>query len=39
MKKKDGRSKRGAYSVLERKYEGKTPLRRHRRRWEGNIKM
>ena len=30
---------RGVHSVLMRKPEGKTPLRRPRRRWEDNIKM
>ena len=31
--------KRGVYRVLVRKYEGKRPLGRHRRRWEDNIKL
>ena len=31
--------KRGVYRVLVGKPEGKIPLGRHRRRWEGNIKM
>jgi len=30
--------RRGAFRVLVRKHEGKKPLRRSRRRWEGNIK-
>jgi len=30
---------RGVYRVLMGKPEGKSPLRRPRRRWEGNIKM
>jgi hypothetical protein len=30
---------RGVYRVLVGKAEGKRPLRRHRRRWEDNIKM
>ena len=30
---------RGAYSVLVGKPEGRTPLRRRRRRWEDNIKV
>jgi len=30
---------RGVYRVLVGKLEGKTPLGRPRRRWEGNIKM
>ena len=30
---------RGACKVLERKSEGKRPLGKARRRWEGNIKM
>ena len=30
---------RGVYRVLVGKPEGKTPLRRPRRRWEDNIKM
>jgi len=30
---------RGVYRVLVRKPEGKRPLGRPRRRWEGNIKM
>jgi hypothetical protein len=33
------RARRGAYSVLEGKREGKRPLGRSRRRWEDNIKM
>ena len=31
--------KRGVYRVLVGKTEGKRPLGRPRRRWEGNIKM
>ena len=31
--------KRGVYRVLVGKPEGKRPLGRTRRRWEGNIKM
>ena len=31
--------RRGVYWVLVGKPEGKRPLRRHRCRWEGNIKM
>jgi hypothetical protein len=31
--------RRGIYRVLVGKPEGKKPLGRHRRRWEGNIKM
>ena len=31
--------RRGVYRVLVGKSEGKRPLRRHRRRWEDNIKM
>jgi len=27
------------YRILVKKPEGKRPLRRHRRRWEDNIKM
>ena len=30
--------RRGEYRVLVRKREGETPLGRHRRRWEDNIK-
>jgi hypothetical protein len=30
---------RNANEILFRKPEGKRPLRRHRRRWEDNIKM
>jgi len=30
---------RGGYRVVVRKPEGKRPLERHRRKWEGNIKM
>jgi ribosome biogenesis protein Nip4 len=30
---------RGAYNILVGKSEGRRPLRRHRRRWEDNIKM
>ena len=30
---------RGVHRVLVEKPEGKRPLRRPRRRWEGNIKM
>ena len=30
---------RGVHKVLEGKPEGKRPLGRRRRRWEGNIKM
>jgi hypothetical protein len=28
-----------AYNILVGKHKGKAPLRRHRRRWEYNIKM
>ena len=31
--------RRGTYTVLVRKQEGKRPLGRHRLRWEDNIKM
>jgi hypothetical protein len=31
--------RRGLYSVLVRKHEGKRPLGRPRRKWEDNIKM
>jgi hypothetical protein len=31
--------RRGAYKVLVGKTEGRRPLGRPRRRWEGNIKM
>jgi len=31
--------RRGAYRVLVGKPEGKSPLGRPRRRWDGNIKM
>jgi hypothetical protein len=31
--------KRGVYRVLVGKPEKKKPLGRHKRRWEGNIKM
>jgi hypothetical protein len=31
--------RRGVYKVLVRKPEGKRPLGRPKRRWEGNIKM
>jgi hypothetical protein len=31
--------KRGIYSILVRKREGKRPLWRHRHRWENNIRM
>jgi hypothetical protein len=31
--------RRGAYRVLVGKPEGRSPLRRPRRRWEDNIKM
>ena len=31
--------KRGVYSVLVRKPQGKRPLGRHKRRWEDNIKL
>jgi hypothetical protein len=31
--------RRGAYMVLVGKPEGKSPLGRPRRRWDGNIKM
>ena len=31
--------RRGAYSVLVRRPEGKRPLERPRHRWENNIKM
>jgi hypothetical protein len=30
---------RGVYRVLVRKPEGKRPMERRRRRWEGNVKM
>jgi len=30
---------RNAYNILARKPEGKSPLGRHRRRWEDNIKI
>jgi hypothetical protein len=30
---------RGAYNILVGRPEGRRPLRRPRRRWEGNIKM
>jgi hypothetical protein len=30
---------RGAYRVLERKSEGKTPLERHGHRWEDDTNM
>jgi hypothetical protein len=30
---------RGVYRVLVGRSEGKRPLRRHRRRWEDNIKL
>jgi hypothetical protein len=30
---------RGAYNILVGRPEGRRPLGRHRRRWEGNIKM
>jgi hypothetical protein len=30
---------RGAYIILVGRPEGRRPLRRHRRRWEDNIKM
>jgi hypothetical protein len=33
------RERRGVYSVLVEKPEGKRPLGRPRRRWEDNIKM
>ena len=33
------RARRGVYSVLVGKLEGKRPLARSRRRWEDNIKM
>jgi hypothetical protein len=33
------RTKRNAYTILVRKPEGKGPLGRPRRRWEGNIRM
>jgi hypothetical protein len=32
------RAKRNAYRILVGKPEGKRPLRRPRRRWEGNVK-
>ena len=32
-------SRRGVFGVLVGKHEGKRPLGRPRRRWEGNIKM
>jgi hypothetical protein len=31
--------RRGVHRVLVGKYEGKRPLGRPKRRWEGNIKM
>jgi hypothetical protein len=31
--------RKGVYRVLVGKHEGKRPLGRPRRRWEGNIKM
>jgi hypothetical protein len=31
--------KRNAFRILVGKPEGKRPLRRHRRRWENNIKI
>jgi len=31
--------RRGVYKVLVGKLQGKRPLRRHRRRWEDNIKI
>ena len=34
-----GEERRGVFSVLVGKPEGKRPLRRPRRRWEDNIKM
>jgi len=34
-----GEERRGVYSVLVRKPEGKRPLGRPRRRWEDNVKM
>jgi len=34
-----GGEKRGIYSVLVEKPEGKRPLERPRRRWEDNINM
>jgi hypothetical protein len=33
------REKTNAYRILVRKPEGKSPLGRQRRRWEGNNKM
>jgi len=33
------RETRNAHSILVRKPEGKRPLGRPRRRWEGNIRM
>jgi hypothetical protein len=30
---------RNAYKILVGKYEGKTPLRRSRRKWEDDIKI
>jgi hypothetical protein len=33
------RDRRGAYRVLVKKPEGKSPLERPRRRWQGNIKI
>jgi hypothetical protein len=30
---------RGAYRILVGRPEGRTPLERHRRRWEDNMKM
>jgi hypothetical protein len=32
-------AKRNAYNILVGKPGGKTPLGRHRRKWEDNIKM
>jgi hypothetical protein len=31
--------KRSVYKVMERKFEGKRPLGRHRHRWKDNIEM
>jgi hypothetical protein len=33
------REKRNVYRILVRKPEGKRPPRRHRRRWDDNIKI
>ena len=31
--------RRDLYKILVRKRDGKSPLGRHRRRWDGNIKL